>query len=51
MANNLDLNTFSIQDIINAYKNYDTSEETKEIILYFVSELTGLSIDAILEQL
>ena len=49
MANNL--NTISIHDVITTYKNYDSSEETKEIILYFISELTGLSIDTILEQL
>ncbi len=37
----------SINDIIDAYHKYDTSAEAKEIIAYFVSELCGISIDAI----
>lgn len=41
--------TISIQDVINTYNEYDASEEAKEPILYFVSELTGLSIDALWE--
>lgn len=51
MPKDLSANTISIQDIIETYKNYDTSEECKEIILYFISELTGLSIDSIFELL
>lgn len=51
MPKDLSINTLSIQDIINTYKNYDASEEIKEPILYFISELTGLSIDTILELL
>lgn len=39
---------FSQREIIDAYRNYDASDEAKEIILYFVSELTGLSVDTIL---
>jgi hypothetical protein len=42
---------FSIQDIIDTYNNYDTSEEAKEPILYFVSELTGISIDELAKQI
>lgn len=49
MAKDLTLNTLSIQDIIDAYKHYDASEEVKEPILYFISELTGLSIDTLSE--
>lgn len=41
--------TLSIMDVIRTYKNYDASEEAKEPILYFISELTGLSVDKILE--
>lgn len=40
---------YSLQDIITTYKQYDASEEAKEPILYFLSELTGLSIDTLLE--
>ena len=35
--------TISIADVIEKFKNYDASEEAKEPILYFVSELTGIS--------
>lgn len=49
MQQNLNAKNISIQDIIDTYKQYDASEEIKEPILYFISELTGLSIDAILE--
>lgn len=48
MPKDLSVNTLSIQDIIDTYKNYDASKEVKEPILYFISELTGLSIDTIL---
>lgn len=48
MPKDLSINTISIQDIINTYKSYDVSEEVKESILYFISELTGLSVDTIL---
>lgn len=41
----------SIRDVIEAYKGYDCSEEAKEPILYFVSELTGVSVDTILGML
>lgn len=41
--------TMSVKDIIDTYNNYDTSEEAKEPILYFISELTGLSIDTLLQ--
>ncbi len=43
--------TFSQKDIVEAYKNYDASEEAKEPILYFISELTGMSVDSILERM
>lgn len=45
----LDVQAMSINDVIDAYKNYDCSEEAREVILYFVSELTGISVDAILD--
>lgn len=51
MSKNLDMDTISIKDVIDAYKNYDASEEAKEPILYFVSELTGISVDAILQEI
>lgn len=46
-----DAQVLSIKDVVDAYKNYDASEEAKEAILYFVSELTGISVDAIGEML
>lgn len=49
MSKGLTANTISIQDILDAYKSYDASEEVKEVLVYFISELTGLSVDAILE--
>lgn len=38
---------YSVNDIMDAYANYDKTPETEEIILYFISELTGLSVDAL----
>lgn len=45
------LNTvvMSAMDVIEAYVRYDASEEAKEPILYFISELTSISVDAVLE--
>ena len=43
-----DLPVFSHKDILNAYKDYDASPEAKETVLYFVSELTGISVDALM---
>ena len=40
--------TFSPKDVLDAYRDYDASDEAKEAILYFVSELTGMSVDAIM---
>lgn len=45
----LDAQAISIRDVLDAYKNYNCSDEAREPILYFVSELTGLSVDRILE--
>lgn len=46
-----DVPVYSIADIIDAYRTYDASEEAKEPILYFISELTGKSVDALAELL
>lgn len=43
------LPVFSHKDVVDAYKNYDASPEAKEAVLYFVSELTGMSVDALME--
>lgn len=48
MSKNISANTLSIQDVLEAYKSYDASEEVKEELVFFVSELTGLSVDTIL---
>lgn len=45
----LKFDVMSVNDVVEAYKNYDASEEAKETVLYFVSELTGLSVDRIQE--
>ena len=45
------MNTISVEDVLETYRNYDASEEAKEPVLYFISELTGLSVDSILERL
>ena len=44
---------FSQQDIIDSVKNWkkENSEETTEIVIYFVSELTGLSADQIIDDI
>lgn len=46
-----DVPVYSLTDIVEAYKTYDASEEAKEPILYFISELTGKSVDALAEML
>lgn len=45
--------TFTLEDIISTAKNYiaDNSPEVEEPILYFLSDLTGMSIDALLEHI
>lgn len=40
---------YSIDDIIDAYNSYDASDEAKEVISYFVSEFTGISVDKLYE--
>lgn len=42
---------YSINDVLAAYRDYDASDEAKEPILYFLSELTGKSVDALAELL
>lgn len=42
---------FSQNDLLNTYRSYDASEETKTAIINFISELTGKSSDAILEMI
>lgn len=46
-----DVPVYSLADIIETYRTYDTSEEAKEPVLYFISELTGKSVDALAELL
>lgn len=48
---NFEMPVISIREVIDAYREYDGSEEYKEPILYFISELTGLSVDTILENI
>ena len=48
MSKDISVNTLSIQDVVEAYKNYDASEKVKDELVFFLSELTGLSVDTIL---
>ena len=42
-----DMPVFSINDLVEAYKNYEATPAEKEAALYFISELTGMSVDAL----
>lgn len=42
-----DTPVFSQKDVLDAYKNYDAPDEEKETVLYFISGLTGISVDAL----
>lgn len=45
-----EMNTISINDVVEACKKFDGgSDVANETVLSFVSELTGLSVDQILE--
>jgi hypothetical protein len=45
-----EMNTISINDVVEACKKFDGgSDAANETVLSFVSELTGLSVDRILE--
>lgn len=44
-----EMNTISVNDVIKAYKRFDTSSLAEDVVLDFVSELTGLSIDRLIE--
>lgn len=46
-----DVPVYSLADIIDTYRTYDASDEAKEPVLYFISELTGKSVDALAEML
>lgn len=46
-----DVPVYSLADVIDTYRTYDASEEAKEPVLYFISELTGKSVDALAELL
>lgn len=46
-----DVPVYSLADVIETYRTYDASDEAKEPILYFISELTGKSVDALAELL
>ena len=48
-----DTPTISQQDVVDAVKNWknENGEETTEIVLNFASELTGMSVDKIMENM
>ena len=43
--------TFTLEDILTTASDYiaDNGPETEEPILYFLSDLTGISVDSLLE--
>ncbi len=49
MSRNYAVSTISVQDVLDTYKNFNATEEGKETVLCFISELTGLSVDTLLE--
>lgn len=51
MSRPMDVALYSNQDIIDAFKRYDKSPEIEDVILYFISELTGISVDALMEMM
>lgn len=48
-----DIPIYSLNDVLQSLKNYrpEVDDESFEIILYFVSSMTGMSIDTIMERL
>lgn len=53
MLTDTNIPIYSKQDILDALKNYrrETSEEAFEPILYFASDLMGISVDEILNHI
>lgn len=49
MACDNNISIISMDDILEAYQNFEATEEVKESILDFISDLTGKSIDALAE--
>lgn len=45
--NDNDISIFSFNDLFEAYRNFEATPEEKETILYFISELTGKSVDTL----
>lgn len=44
---NNDISIFSFNDLFETYRNFEATPEEKETILYFISELTGKSVDTL----
>ena len=51
MAYDNSISIISMDDILEAYQHFEASEEVKESILDFISDLTGKSVDALAEML
>lgn len=47
----MDIPVFSVRDMLDTWLNYNTTEKGKDDILYFISEVTGLSVDALMQNL
>lgn len=46
-----DIPIYSVNEVLDTYRDYDCSDEAREPILYFISELTGKSVDTLAELL
>lgn len=51
MAWDNSISIISMDDILEAYRHFEASEEVKESILDFISDLTGKSVDALAEMI
>lgn len=51
MPKDTSISIYSLDDILEAYNRVGTDPNKEDSVLYFISELTGMSVDAILELL
>lgn len=51
MPKDTSISIYSIDDLLETYSRVGTDPDEEDSVLYFISELTGMSVDAILELL
>lgn len=51
MPKDTNISIYSIDDLLETYRRVGTDPDEEDSVLYFISELTGMSVDAILELL